>query len=138
MAYTWEGMVKITKSEAIEMFKNGQEVYRLYDDNTEGLVESLDDILDERFLDYDFGYERGWEVLGYYVHKDNLDNIQASTVEVVIKDDLEFEHSGRLTIYCPIGQHATGTVEWFEECVPITKEQYLHASRGFYTPEEYL
>jgi hypothetical protein len=55
--YSWEGMQKITKAEALERFNNDQEVYRLYDDGTEGLVESLGDIEDENFNDYEFGYE---------------------------------------------------------------------------------
>lgn len=58
MAYTWEGMKKITKDEAVKMFNEGREVYRLYEDGTEGLVEDIKDILDDNFGDYDFGYEK--------------------------------------------------------------------------------
>jgi hypothetical protein len=44
----------------------------------------------------------------------------------------------RLTFYSPIGQHSEGTGEYLSECIEITKEQYLNASKVLYTPIEYL
>lgn len=81
--------------------------------------------------------DKGWRVLGYYVHKDRQE-LWAENVEVVIMDDHEYFQSGKLTFYCPIGQHSNGDMGYLEECLPITKEQYIEASKGFYTPEEYL
>ena len=46
---------------------------------------------------------------------------------------------GQLTGYMPIGQHtsvARGYIE--DDAVEITKEQYIKASEGIYTPEVYL
>jgi hypothetical protein len=39
--YTWEGMKKISPAEALERFENGDEVFILYEDDTEGAVEEI-------------------------------------------------------------------------------------------------
>lgn len=65
MSYSWQGMKKITRQEAVERFNVGLEVYRLYDDNTEGLCEELSDIMDPAFDDFDFGYETGIPIEAY-------------------------------------------------------------------------
>ncbi|MFD1363147.1 hypothetical protein [Lentibacillus salinarum] len=57
MGYIWNGMIKITKKEAIRRFTNDKEVYRLYDDETESLVEDVEEFENEAFGDFDFGYE---------------------------------------------------------------------------------
>ena len=44
MSYTWKGMIKIGRVEAIGRFNSDRGVYLLYDDNTEALVEKLEDI----------------------------------------------------------------------------------------------
>ena len=43
-----------------------------------------------------------------------------------------------LTVYCPVGQHSTGSVEYIKECERIAKDEYIQASRNYSTPEEYL
>ena len=43
-----------------------------------------------------------------------------------------------LTVYCPVGQHSTGSVEYIKECERIAKDEYIQASRNYFTPEEYL
>lgn len=57
MGYTWKGMIKITKEEAMRRFANNKEVYRLYGDDTEGLVDNKEDMEHEACGDFDFGYE---------------------------------------------------------------------------------
>ena len=72
-----------------------------------------------------------YDILGYFVHRE--DDLHASNVMVVIDEGYEF-----LTCYLPIGQHSEMSRDYFEECLPITKEQYIAASKRYYTPEEYL
>lgn len=60
MAYTWEGMQIISYEEAIKMYKENKEVYRVYEeDDSEGLAESLEEIHDH--------YERGG-IFGFSKH----------------------------------------------------------------------
>jgi hypothetical protein len=55
--YKWEGMCKISYQEALERFTNGQEVYLLYYDDTESLVEDIDSIHLHEEHGGEFGYE---------------------------------------------------------------------------------
>ena len=51
MGYTWDGMVKITEEQAVNKFADtDEEVYLLYDDNSESLVECFSDILNNNRL----------------------------------------------------------------------------------------
>lgn len=71
-------------------------------------------------------------ILGYFIDKE--DEMLASTVMVVIDEGYK-----RLTYYTPIGQHSEMDRDYFkEQCKKITKEEYLKASKGIYTPPEYL
>lgn len=54
MAYTWNGMKKITKSEALERWDSDRSVFLLYDDDTEGAASDRESI--ELHQD-EFGYE---------------------------------------------------------------------------------
>ena len=72
-----------------------------------------------------------WQVLGYFRHKDDHE-LTPLTVLVAIEAD------GELYVYCPKEQHCRTDRGYLEECVPIAKEQYIQASKGFYTPREYL
>jgi hypothetical protein len=71
------------------------------------------------------------KLLGYFVHKD--DELSPGTVMVVID-----EKQRRLTCYCPIGQHSEMDRGYFAECIQISKDEYLKASEGDYTPSDYL
>ena len=42
--YGWEGMIPLGKDRALELFDKGCEVFRLYEDSTEGAAESRDEI----------------------------------------------------------------------------------------------
>lgn len=53
--YNWQGMKKITKKQAGSKFMAGQSVYRLYDDNSEGLIENIVDLVGH---DGEFGVEK--------------------------------------------------------------------------------
>jgi hypothetical protein len=76
--------------------------------------------------------ERIMDILGYFIHKDYKELI-AENVMVVIDEGYK-----RLSCYCPIGQHSEMDRGYFAECLPITKEEYVEASRNFYTPSDYL
>lgn len=89
MAYTWEGMTKISRQEAVNRYKSGLEVYLLYSDNTEGEADSLRAI--EAHLE-EFGYENGapsdWK--DTYVNENATDllrqymNVISETVKIVM------------------------------------------------------
>jgi hypothetical protein len=50
-----------------------------------------------------------------------------------------FVYLGGNELYCPIGQHSTLSLDYLNnDCKEITKEEYLKASEGIYTPEEYI
>ena len=42
--YTWEGMIPISKEQALELFDQDNEVFRLYEDGSEGLVVAREEI----------------------------------------------------------------------------------------------
>lgn len=46
MAYTWEGMRQLSLQQATHYFKEEHMIYRLFDDNTESLVEDEDEFKD--------------------------------------------------------------------------------------------
>lgn len=77
---------------------------------------------------------KGATVLGYFVAKEDMDNLTGTTVMVAIDEG----YPDRLTYYSPIGQHSEGSREYLEDCVAISKETYLENNSGCYTPEEYL
>jgi hypothetical protein len=81
--------------------------------------------------------EAAFKVLGYYrepVPAEEEANIaEAARVSVVID-----EGGDRLTFYTPIGQHSEGDRGYFETTTRISKKEYLKASKGYYTPEDYL
>jgi hypothetical protein len=70
-------------------------------------------------------------IVGYYCHKEDKE-LTGLNVMVVLKHD-----NGQLEAYCPSEQHFPLTEEYFNECVRITKEQYVNAS-SLWTPAEYL
>lgn len=57
MAYTYEGMTKISFQEALERFRDNEEVYLLYDDETEALAESEAGIMLHHSYEGEFGHE---------------------------------------------------------------------------------
>ena len=63
MAYTWEGMRKISWEQVIKYHRNGELVgcFRLYDDDTEGMIEpdySWEEICKHHACGGEFGEER--------------------------------------------------------------------------------
>lgn len=72
----------------------------------------------------------------FYRHKNK--QVSANTVFLVDHDE-KWNTIGDLLSYAPIGQHgACNELFITEDAVEITKEDYIEASKGFYTPEEYL
>lgn len=76
------------------------------------------------------------KILGYYVHKDNAE-LEPLNV-MVIYENYHPVHGKFLTIYNPVEAHGEIGFDYFDECIQITKEQYSEASKGYYTPAEYL
>jgi hypothetical protein len=58
MSYTWEGMEKISYQEALERMNNEQEVYLLYDDQTEGLADDFERMSHHHECGGEFGVEQ--------------------------------------------------------------------------------
>jgi hypothetical protein len=74
------------------------------------------------------------KVLGYFV---DVDGDKTSPYDVYVAiDDLPAHE--KVTMYCPIGQHQEGSREYMNGCNKITKEEYLKASQGLYTPLDYV
>ena len=57
MGYSWEGMKKISVEEANRRYREGEEVFILYDDDTEGAIED-ENVFNENWIDQvEFGVE---------------------------------------------------------------------------------
>ncbi|MCR8994611.1 hypothetical protein [Brevibacillus laterosporus] len=76
------------------------------------------------------------ENLGYYIHKDYAELEPLNLM--IIYEDCHEVHGKFLTMYNPVEAHREIGYDYFGECIQITKEQYLEASKGYYTPSEYL
>lgn len=58
--YTWKGMTPLTEEQAIEIWSKDGSVYRLYEDDSEGLVEGgIEEIRDHASRGGIFGIENG-------------------------------------------------------------------------------
>ena len=57
--YEYKGMKKLTKEEAIQVYKDNNKgmIFKLYDDNTEAAIEDIKEFEDDNFYDYDYGIE---------------------------------------------------------------------------------
>lgn len=75
---------------------------------------------------------KGYEVLGYFVHKDDKE-LNSYTVLVVVDEGYK-----KLTCFCPQEGHSEMDRGYFKECRRITKEEYLEASKLFCTPSDYI
>lgn len=73
------------------------------------------------------------EIIGYFVDSDGY-KTNATDVFVAI----QFLGGGVFEYYCPVGQHGQGHARYLDECSEITKEEYLEASKGLYTPSDYI
>lgn len=56
--YKWKGMTIISYMNAIERFKQNEEVFLLYDDDSEGLVEQIEQIHEHKKYGGEFGIEK--------------------------------------------------------------------------------
>lgn len=75
------------------------------------------------------------KIIGYYMDKDG--DLSPGSVFIAIDEPADIQGKF-ITGYCPIGQHCHIDREYLKECIPISKEQYIQASKGFFTPKEYL
>lgn len=55
--YKWNGMKKISYTEALQEYNN-KEVYLLYEDDTEALALSLEEIKNHNTHNGEYGYEK--------------------------------------------------------------------------------
>ena len=42
--YTWEGMIPLGREKALELFDEGRGIFRLYENDAEGMVDSREEI----------------------------------------------------------------------------------------------
>jgi hypothetical protein len=76
------------------------------------------------------------EILGYFLEPD-FHELEPLNVMVIYEN--YHETKGKfLTYFNPVEGHGEIEQDYFDECEPITKEDYLQASENYYTPEEYL
>lgn len=75
------------------------------------------------------------EVIGYFAPKGE----ERTPINIfVVLNEYHDINKKYLVCYAPIGQHGALDPEYLKACERITKEEYLKASKGIYTPEEYL
>jgi len=67
-------------------------------------------------------------VLGFYVDKDG-DKTSAKDVFIALIEE---------QLFSPISGHSKLYHDYLDVCTKITKEEYMEASKLFYTPEDYL
>ena len=53
--YFWDGMIPLTKTQAIKEYISGGVIYRLYSNDAEGMIDNLQEVLD---WDGFFGVEK--------------------------------------------------------------------------------
>lgn len=73
------------------------------------------------------------KVIGYFVDTDG-DKTVANDVFVVI----DYVNNEKVELYCPVGQHHEGHIDYVNQCERITLEEYKQASKNLYTPSDYL
>ena len=56
--YKWNGMIKISYAEALQKYNNNEEVYLLYEDDTEALALSLKKKKNHSIHNGELGYEK--------------------------------------------------------------------------------
>jgi hypothetical protein len=67
----------------------------------------------------------------YKYYKTKYKRLSPGDIFVLVDDEL--------TIYTPIGQHSTASLDYIKnDCKEISLETYLKVSEGIYTPEEYI
>ncbi len=73
------------------------------------------------------------EIIGYFV---DINGDMENPADVFVA--IEKYNNGKFAYYCSVGQHGEGSTAYLDECESITKEEYLKATEGFYTPADYL
>lgn len=82
VGYVWPGMIRVTPEEARDIFKNDGPVFRLYSDNSEGMVDELSEIVDDgeygiestKFLSSDY-LNRNQDKDGYVYFSHGTDDL---------------------------------------------------------------
>ena len=44
--YTWEGMIPLGREKALELFDEGRGIFRLYENDAEGMIDTREEILE--------------------------------------------------------------------------------------------
>lgn len=75
----------------------------------------------------------------YTYHVGKNEPIEAKNVFVAIHGSEEDCNTGMIMTYAPIGQHGEASLDYVNnDTKEITADQYIKASQGLYTPDEYL
>lgn len=73
----------------------------------------------------------------YKYYKTKYARLSPTDVFVLVTDKPDI--NGYVTVYTPIGQHGDAIIDYIKnDCKEISLETYLKASKGIYTPEEYI
>lgn len=79
------------------------------------------------------------KIIGYFLDSNvDSDVLPYDAKDVFVAIDSGDAREGRVSIYAPIGQHSEADLGYIEECIEISKESYLEASKLFYTPSDYI
>ncbi len=77
------------------------------------------------------------EKMKYKYYKTKYAKLSPSDVFVCL--GIGGQRSGEFGLYCPIGQHSTGSINYLKDsCIEIPLKTYLKTGEGIYTPGEYI
>ena len=123
--YGWDGMLPLSAEKAKELYNQNVEIYKLYSDNTEGVVESIDE-LDDNVM---FGVENNtWE---RYCFVNSIE--YAELINDIINDDeIKSAFDDKNTFRSIIQKKVTE----YAEAEETTLADYLNDTRNKY-PDTY-
>ena len=123
--YDWDGMLPLSAEKAKELYNQNVEIYKLYSDNTEGVVESIDE-LDDNVM---FGVENNtWE---RYCFVNSIE--YAELINDIINDDeIKSAFDDKNTFRSIIQKKVTE----YAEAEETTLADYLNDTRNKY-PDTY-
>lgn len=77
-------------------------------------------------------------VVGYFYDKLNDIDVYEKMKYVVVFEKYNGERKCLEGYNVIDGHFNVNDIWWLSSCFPITKEEYINATKGSYTPEEYL
>ncbi|MBQ7009001.1 MAG: hypothetical protein IJN05_07275 [Ruminococcus sp.] len=123
--YDWDGMLPLSAEKAKELYNQNVEIYKLYSDNTEGVVESIDE-LDDNVM---FGVQKNvWEQYCFVNSVEYAELINDITNDDEIKSAFDDKNTFRSIIQKKVTEYA--------EAEETTLADYLNDTRNKY-PDTY-